>query len=64
MKEFFVGLLFLVAAGIFAGIGLLLFPLIIVLNIILRLAAICIFALISIWLLGKFILFVWKKLKE
>ncbi len=63
MKEFLVGLLFLIAVVFFAGIGLLLFPLIIVLHLILRAILALAFMLACIWLLGKFIIFVWKKFK-
>lgn len=64
MKAFLIGLLFIVAVFVFIGMWFLLFPLILVMGILLRLVVAAAFVMLSIWLLGKLILFVWKKLKE
>ncbi len=62
MKAFLVGFIFLVAVGMLSGVGLLLFPLVIVLGFFLRVIITFLFLLFSIWLLGKFIIFVWEKI--
>ena len=64
MKEFFVGLIFVIAAGIFAGIGILLFPFLLIIGFVLRLFLIVILIIFAIWLLGKFIVYVWKAVEE
>lgn len=64
MKAFFVGLIFLIATAILVGIGILLFPLLIVLAWFLRLIVISLLVIFAIWLLGKFIVFVWEKFRE
>ncbi len=64
MKAFWVGLLFIAAVFVFVGMWFLLFPIILVLGILLRLAVGAAFVILSVWLLGKFILFVWGKLKK
>ncbi len=64
MRAFFVGLLFLVAVVVLAGLGVLLFPLLFVLGILLRIILSFLFVILAIWLLGKFILFVWGKIKK
>ncbi len=63
MKAFLVGIIFLVMVAIFTGIGLLLFPLLIVMAWFLRVIFIAILVLLAIWLLGKLIVFVWEKIK-
>jgi len=63
MKAFAVGLLFIIAVILLSGIGLLLFPLIIVLGWFLKFLLSIAFVLCAIWLLGKFIIFVWEKLR-
>jgi len=60
MKAFFVGLIFLIAVSVLAGIGILFFPLIIVWGFFLRIILTLLFIVFSIWLLGKFIIFVWE----
>ncbi len=60
MKAFAVGLIFLIAVSVLAGIGILLYPLIIVLAFFLRVILALFFLIFSIWLLGKFIIFVWE----
>ncbi|MBU1125825.1 MAG: hypothetical protein KKC84_07345 [Candidatus Omnitrophica bacterium] len=64
MKAFLVGLLFLLAVGVFMGIGVFLYPLIIVLGVFLRVFVGFALVLGGIWLLGKFILYVWEKVKK
>lgn len=64
MKAFFVGLISLISVAILSGIGILLFPLFIVLGWALRIIISLAFAIFAVWLLGKFILFIWEKLKE
>jgi hypothetical protein len=63
MKEFFVGLIFVFAVAMLCGIGILLFPFLVLLGLFLRAVLIFLLAIFAIWLLGKFIIFVWKKLK-
>jgi hypothetical protein len=62
MKAFFIGLIFLFAVSILSGIGILLYPLIIVLGFFLRIILALLFVIFCIWLLGKFIIFVWGKI--
>ncbi|OGW79936.1 MAG: hypothetical protein A3G33_05005 [Omnitrophica bacterium RIFCSPLOWO2_12_FULL_44_17] len=64
MKEFFVGLIFLVAVTILAGIGFLLLPLLLLLTFFLRILVAFLLLCFAIWLLGKFILFVWVKISH
>jgi hypothetical protein len=63
MKEFLVGLLFLSLVFLFAGVAFLFYPLIIVMGVFLRFLIICAFFIFVIWLLGKMILLLWKKIK-
>lgn len=64
MKEFLVGLLFLVAVLVLSVIGLLLWPLLFVLTFFLRMVVVLLLLLFSIWLLGKFIVLVWESLNK
>lgn len=64
MKAFFVGLMFLFAVVLLAGVGLLLFPLLVMLGLLLRLVVAIALVILAIWLLGKFIIFVWGKLSK
>ncbi len=64
MKEFLVGLLFLVAVLILTGLGILLFPLLLILTFFLRIAVGFLLMLLAVWLLGKFIVFVWESLRK
>ncbi len=64
MKEFLVGLLFLVAVLIMTVFGILLFPLLLVLTFFLRIAVGFLLILVAIWALGKFIIFVWESLNN
>ena len=63
MKAFLVGLFFLFVVAILAGLGILLFPFLLVLGWLVRIALIAVLLILAIWLLGKFILYVWKKMK-
>ncbi len=64
MREFLVGLVFLIAAFALMGIGGLLFPLVIVLGFFLRIIFAFLFIIFAVWLLGKFIIFIWGKLRN
>ena len=65
MKEFLVGVLVVIMAMVLSGIGILLFPLLLVLGVFLRLALGLIVLLLAIWLIGKVTLLLidvlWKK---
>ena len=63
MRAFLVGLAFLIAVVALTGIGILLFPLLIVLGFFLRIIFAFLFVIFAIWLLGNFIIFIWDKLK-
>jgi hypothetical protein len=63
MRAFLVGLTFLIAAVVLIGAGILLFPLVIVLGFFLRVIFSFLFVIFAIWLLGRFIIFVWDKLR-
>jgi hypothetical protein len=62
MKEFVVGLLFILALSVLVGIGILLAPLLLVLAFFIRLLVIFLLLIFAIWLLGKFIIFSWERL--
>ncbi len=62
MKAFLVGLLFLFAFSVLAGIGILLSPLLLVLAFFIRILIIFFLVIFAVWLLGKFIIFSWEKL--
>lgn len=64
MKAFFVGLISLIAVVILAGVGILFYPVFIVLGWALRIIIALVFVIFAIWLLGKLILFMWEKLKS
>ena len=64
MKAFLVGLLFLAVVGLFIGMWFLFFPLLLVMGLLLRVSLVFILAVGAIWLLGKFIIFIWEKLKS
>lgn len=53
MKEFFIGLLVIVAVFLMAGLGVLLFPFLIVLGFALRILIVIFVGLFAIWLIGK-----------
>ena len=64
MKAFLIGVIFLVATAVLAGIGILFFPLLLVLGLFLRLILGIILLILAIWLLGKFIILVWESLRK
>jgi len=64
VKAFFVGLLFLAAALIMAGLGVFLYPFIFLLAVVLRVVVSIGLVIFAIWLLGKFIIFIWDKLNN
>ena len=64
MKAFMVGLIFIVAALALAGIGLLLYPFLLAIALLLRMVIIFALIIFAIWLLGKFIISVWEKLRN
>ena len=63
MKAFLIGLVFLIAVLILSGIGFLLLPLLIVLGLFLRIIIGAALIIFFIWLLGKFIIFVWESIR-
>ena len=64
MKEFFVGLLALAAVLLLSTVGLLLFPLIVVLGFFLRWLICLALVIFSIWLVGKFTLWAIDQVKK
>ena len=64
MKEFLIGLVFLIVLLILAGIGTLLMPLLLVLTLALRVLVSIILVIFAIWLLGKGIIFFWEKISN
>lgn len=68
MREFIVGLLFIVGISLFsliiAGLGFLLFPLIIVMAVLLRIAVVFILAIACIWIIGKLLIWIFVSLKK
>jgi len=63
MKAFMVGLIFLAALVLLAGISFLLYPLLMVTGLLLKLAVSLAVIFLFIWILGKVILWLWKKIK-
>jgi len=63
MKAFLIGLIFLISVAILAGLGILLYPFLIVLGIALQIVISVIFVIFAIWLLGKLIVLIWESLK-
>lgn len=62
MRAFFVGFIFLCAVMVAAGVSVLLFPLLILLSMVLRVLVAAALLIASVWLLGKFIIWVWERL--
>jgi len=60
MRAFLIGLVSLIALLILAGVGLLLYPFVIVLALFMQVILALLFVVFAIWLLGKFIIFVWE----
>ena len=63
MKAFLIGLIFLISVAILAGLGILLYPFLIILGIALQIVISVIFVIFAIWLLGKLIVLIWESLK-
>ncbi len=61
MRAFLVGLFFILLVTIFAALGFLLFPLLIVIGWGLRILLGLAFVLLCIWFLGKVIIYIWEK---
>jgi hypothetical protein len=59
MNAFLIGLIFLIVAVFFAGVGLFLLPVLFIFGWFLNLVLLFGFAIFAIWLLGKFIIFFW-----
>jgi hypothetical protein len=49
--------------AILAGIGVLLYPFLIVLGLFLRIILIAVLLILATWLLGKFIIYLWRKMR-
>ena len=64
MKAFLIGIVFLIAAGVFIGLGYLLLPFLLVMGLVLRFILIIVFLIVAVWALGKFIIFVWEALRK
>lgn len=64
MKAFLIGVIFLIAVAIIAGLGYLLIPLILVLGFFLRFILLIVLGILVVWILGKFIIFVWEALRK
>jgi len=64
MRAFLTGLLFVIVVLALAGIGTLLFPLLILLGLLLRVVLMVVLAVLAIWLLGKFILYITQKIRR
>jgi len=64
MKEFLVGVLVVVMALVLSGIGILLFPLLLVMGMFLRLALGLIILLLVVWLIGKVTLYLIDMLRK
>ncbi|MFH0732345.1 MAG: hypothetical protein V2A72_05440 [Candidatus Omnitrophota bacterium] len=63
MKAFLVGFLFIIAVSILSVLGLLLYPVLFLLTFVLRIIIAIALVIFAIWLLGKFIIFVWESLR-
>ena len=63
MKAFLVGFLFLFIVAVLAGMGVLLFPFLLVLGWIVRVILIVVLLILAVWLLGKLILYIRKKMR-
>ena len=64
MKAFLVGVIFLIAVAILAGLGCLFVPFILVLGLFLRFILLIVLGILAVWILGKFIIFVWEALRK
>ena len=64
MKAFLVGLIFILAVAIFIGLGFLLYPLLMLMVCFLRIIVALVLFILAVWLLGKFIIFVWEAIRK
>ncbi len=64
MKAFLIGVIFLIAVAIIAGLGYLFIPFILVLGLFLRFILLIVLGILVVWILGKFIIFVWEALRK
>ncbi len=64
MKAFLVGLLFLSVLGMLAGLWLFFFPVFVLLSAALGLSLVFAAALLFVWMVGKAVIFVWRKLRQ
>ena len=64
MKEFFVGILVLLLVSIFSVIGILLFPLLLLLSVFLRLILVIALLIFAVWLVGKLTLILIEFLRK
>ena len=63
MKAFLVGFLAVLVVTVLTGLGFLLFPFLLVLGWVMRIVLMVVLVILAIWLLGRFILYIWGKLK-
>jgi len=63
MKAFLIGFLFIIALAILSGLGILLLPFLLVLTFFLRIFIGFALVILAIWLLGKFIILVWGRMR-
>ncbi|MBU4377178.1 MAG: hypothetical protein KKD29_06890 [Candidatus Omnitrophica bacterium] len=63
MKAFLIGIVFLILVAVLAGLGVLLFPLLLVMGIFLRILLYFAFVIFAVWLLGKLIIMAWEAIK-
>lgn len=63
LKEFAVGMVFLFGVLFMLALGVLLYPLLLVTGFLLRVVFLLLFVAAGVWLLGKLVLYVWRKLK-
>jgi len=64
MKAFLVGLLVILGVSLLAGLGVLLFPFLLVLGFAIRILVLVLICLFSIWLVGKLVLILIDALKR
>jgi uncharacterized membrane protein (DUF106 family) len=64
MKEFLIGLIFIIGVLVLAGLGFLLYPFLLILGFVFRIFVVTALTIFFVWLLGKFIIFVWESLKK
>lgn len=68
MKAFLVGLLFLIGAAVLLSVGsvlvILLMPFLIVVGVLMKFLLGLVFVIFCVWLLGKFIIYVFEKMKD